>query len=153
MVDTFLANILAERSDTAVHGHLIVLVIIKELEFIVGDWISLLYELFGRQGLVQWDLLQDLMPCGRLRVHALVQVVVFEVQVSQTCLYRLVYALGCVLAVNQHPVKLEVEAVIETASHVPTPMKEEAIEGLGDEKVSNECISLIIWQCVKYLVY
>jgi len=100
---------------------------------------------------VQRDLIQVGL-LGRLLRIVFVKIKVLKIQVSQASLDRPVEVDRSILTVDQHPVQLEVEAVIETATDVPTPMEEETVEGLGHEQFADEIISPIVWQDVEDLV-
>ena len=47
------------------------------------------------------------------------------------------------LTVNEKSVKLEVEAVVEAAAHIPAPMEEEPVKGLWLEHLRNQHVSHI----------
>ena len=55
-------------------------------------------------------------------------------------------------AVNEEPVQLEVEEIVEAASNVPAPMEEKTVESLRLEESCEKLISLALRDGVEDLV-
>ena len=72
---------------------------------------------------------------------ASVQLNIVEAQVGETCLHRLMQLISGLLTVDEQPVKLKVEAIVEAATHVPAPVEEEPVEGLRLEHLGNQHVA------------